>query len=370
MKEDPKILLLEDQEDDAGLIDYALRKGGFSFFMKKVDCHEDFVRSIVEFAPDIILSDHALPQFNSIEALTVCRAASRHLPFILVTGAVSEEFAVSCLKQGADDYILKSNLSRLPASITNAIKFHQQEREREEFEVTLRNQNKELKKINEELDSFVYSISHNIRAPLSSVLGLIHLGKLEFKGNDNFLGYLDLMERSINQLDRTLREILDYSLNARGELHIQEIDLQQLIQDCLDRLMYVSGFDQITKEVRYQSSSAFYSDPYRISVILGNLLSNACKYMNKDKPENKIVIEAEVMTSHATIRVIDTGIGIPPEIRPRIFDMFYRGSEYSDGAGLGLYIVKEATSKLQGSIEVESQLDIGTIFQLDLPNFG
>lgn len=370
MDERLKILLLEDVEDDAGLIDHSLRKAGLSFTMRRVEDRDAFVRGLSNFMPDVVLSDHALPLFNSIEALTVCRSMSRHLPFILVTGTVSEEFAVSCLKKGADDYILKSNLSRLSASIANSIKYHQQEMEREEFEATLRNQNDELKKINQELDSFVYSISHNIRAPLSSVLGLINLGRLEFRDNGNFMTYLDLMNRSLNQLDATLKEILDYSLNARGELHIQPINLQKLIQDCLDRLMYISGYDQIVKEVRHDSVADFYSDPYRISVILGNLLSNAFKYMNKDKPGNKIVIEARVETTHASIEVKDTGIGIPNEIQSKIFNMFYRGSEYSDGAGLGLYIAKEAVNKLNGSIAVKSEPDVGTIFHVDLPNFG
>ena len=117
-----KILMLEDLQDDVGLIERTLRKEGMSFSSKRVDSQEEFSSCLEHFQPDVILSDHALPQFNSLEALKICRKQAVNVPFILVTGTVSEEFAVSCLKQGADDYVLKSNMVRLPSAIQNALK--------------------------------------------------------------------------------------------------------------------------------------------------------------------------------------------------------------------------------------------------------
>src|SRR5882762_2298948 len=108
-----RILILEDVQDDVVLIEYALRKDGIQFEMMQVDSQEMFIRGLHEFKPDVILSDHSLPQFNSMEALKICRAQGLTIPFILVTGTMSEEFAVSCLKEGADDYVLKLNLTRL-----------------------------------------------------------------------------------------------------------------------------------------------------------------------------------------------------------------------------------------------------------------
>src|SRR5690349_4303585 len=112
-----KILMLEDLEDDIGLIERTLRKDGIPFTSRYADTRDEFVKAIEDFSPDVILSDHALPQFNSVEALNICKKAGLNVPFILVTGTVSEEFAVNCLKQGADDYVLKSNLVRLPSAI-------------------------------------------------------------------------------------------------------------------------------------------------------------------------------------------------------------------------------------------------------------
>src|SRR5258708_18862764 len=116
-----RILMLEDLEDDAGLLDRALTKEKIAFTRIRVDTREEFVHALDTFNPDLILSDHALPQFNSIEALKIVQESKAEIPFIIVTGSVSEEFAVTCIKKGADDYVLKSNLSRLHLSIQHAI---------------------------------------------------------------------------------------------------------------------------------------------------------------------------------------------------------------------------------------------------------
>src|ERR1041385_1148659 len=113
MSKELRILMLEDLEDDAGLLDRALTKEKIAFTRMRVDTREEFIDALHSFGPDLILSDHALPQFNSIEALKIVQETNLEIPFIIVTGSVSEEFAVNCIKKGVDDYVLKSNLSRL-----------------------------------------------------------------------------------------------------------------------------------------------------------------------------------------------------------------------------------------------------------------
>ena len=242
MKRTLKILCLEDDEEDFDIINHTLETGGLSIATKRVDTKEKYLDALDTYNPDVILSDHSLPQFNSTEALKLCHAKHLQIPFILVTGAVSDEFAVNCIKLGADDYVLKSNLRRLPSAIENALKHKGTEKARLKAISELAARNEELLKINNELDSFVYSVSHNLRAPLMSVLGLLNLVKLE-NSTENLHHYHQMMEDSIYKLDNTVKEILDYSRNARQELQIGPIDFKNMIKETLDKMQFMSGFE-------------------------------------------------------------------------------------------------------------------------------
>jgi len=364
-----KILMLEDLQDDVGLIERTLRKEGMNFSSRRVDSQEEFSECLTNFQPDVILSDHALPQFNSLEALKICRKQAVNVPFILVTGTVSEEFAVSCLKQGADDYVLKSNMVRLPSAILNALKQRHHEVKRKKAEHTLRKQNEELVKINKELDSFVYSVSHNLRAPLMSVLGLINLVQLENKNGDQTMNdYFQMMQHSIHKLDETLKEILDYSRNARSALNISEVDIKKMIEDSFERLKYMEGSENISKSIEIGDNIPFYTDPYRLSVIINNLVSNAIKYRDVSKDHNVLQVKVHISDAQLDLVFGDNGIGIGKEYLPKIFEMFYRATERSEGAGLGLYIVRETVDKLHGSITVESENGQGATFKITIPN--
>jgi signal transduction histidine kinase len=364
-----KILMLEDLQDDVGLIERTLRKEGVKFASRRVDSQEEFTASLQEFQPDVILSDHALPQFNSLEALKICRQKAINAPFILVTGTVSEEFAVSCLKQGADDYVLKSNLVRLPSAIQNALKQRHHEARRRKAEQTLRKQNEELVKINKELDSFVYSVSHNLRAPLMSVLGLINLVQLENRNGDSALNdYFEMMQHSIHKLDDTLKEILDYSRNARSALNVSEVNVRKLIDESFERMKYMEGSESITKTIDTTGVQSFYTDAYRLSVIINNIVSNAIKYRDPQKNSNTLSVKAELQDERLVLIISDNGIGISDEYLPRVFEMFFRATERSEGAGLGLYIVRETVEKLHGEITLESKVGVGTTFRVSIPD--
>lgn len=370
MKSTLKILILEDVEDDVELIKRTLRKAGLEFETRQVDTREGFLRALKDYQADVILSDHSLPQFDSIEALALSKEHAGHIPFILVTGAVSEEFAVTCLKDGADDYVLKSNLARLPNAIRNSLK----QREAEEAELraaqALQSQNAELKKINKELDSFVYSVSHNLRAPLMSVLGLLDLAKHESQNNKSELDlYFSMMETSIHKLDETVKEILDYSRNARQNLSIEKIDLGKMIDDHFDKMQFMPGSQSIQRFINIEEKAIFHSDSYRLSVIMNNLISNAIKYHDPQKDHSFIRISVSVDEEKATIVFEDNGIGIEERYLDKVFDMFFRGTEKNKGAGLGLYIVKEAVDKLTGKVSIQSMVGQGTLFSIELPNF-
>lgn len=362
-----KILSLEDLEEDFFLITHALKKSGMAFTAKRVDSKEEFSRALKEFGADVILCDHSLPQFNSNEALRIFHQHKLQIPFILVTGAVSEEFAVSSLKHGADDYVLKSNLARLRNVIDNALKQREAERAKIEAAQALARQNEALTKINKELDSFVYSISHNLRAPLMSVLGLLDLAQNE--SNTTVIHqYHEMMKTSVCKLDETLKEILEYSRNARQGLIIAEIDFQKLINDNFERMQFMPGYDRIRKEIFIEGEGRFFSDSYRLSLILNNLISNAIKYSDPQKETSFIQITISLRPQKVSLVFKDNGIGIEPDYIQKVFNMFFRATEKNEGAGLGLYIVKEAVEKLGGHVELESQVGKGVVFRIELPN--
>lgn len=365
-----KILYLEDNPNDAELVELLLRKEGMRIDLLRVDSRKEFVDAIRGDKYDVILSDHSLPQFNSSEALRICNLAHVKVPFILVTGTVSEEFAVECLKQGADDYVLKSNLVRLPRAIVNSIRQRKLASDRLNDELTLRYQNDELFKINQELDSIVYSVSHNLRAPLLSVLGILNLAKTEEHPRHTvFDSYLKMMESSVRRLDDTLQEILDYSRNARLEVSAKQISFKTLIQNCIEDLKYITGFEQIKFETEIEGDEVlFFSDPYRINMIFTNLLSNAIKYRDSTKAQSIIWVSVTITEEAASILFQDNGIGISENLISEIFNMFYRGTEKSNGAGLGLYIVKETIGKLKGEINVTSKFSEGSTFRVSIPN--
>jgi signal transduction histidine kinase len=363
-----KILILEDNKDDVYLIKRTLMKEKIKCEIDRVDSKDEFLDALRSNSYDVILSDHSLPQFNSSSALRLCRGSGIAVPFILVTGTVSEEFAVSVIRQGADDYVLKTNLSRLPTAILNALQKRRMEAEKRLIEIAIRQQYDELRKTNKELDSFVYSVSHNLRAPLLSVIGLLDVARRDTHPRDPIYDeYFMMIQSSMSKLDETIKEILQYSGNARMEVDQKVIDFEVVIQEAIERLRYMEGFDKVRIHVNVNMGQLFYSDPYRLSIIMSNLLSNAIKYRDREKQNQFVTIDVSHQGNHVLVTFQDNGIGIQKEYMGKIFNMFFRATEKSQGAGLGLYIVRETVSKLEGSIEARSEFGNGVSFTITLP---
>lgn len=224
----------------------------------------------------------------------------------------------------------------------------------------------ELKIRNTELDNFVYKVSHDLRAPLSSILGLVNLARLP--GNtDNPNDYIDIIGEKVEHLDHFIGDVLSHSKNLKMEVTTSKVDFEQIIDRTFNELSYLIGAQEMNRIVKIEGID-FYSDPWRISEILRNLISNAIKYRKLDIPDPEIKIKILIDNLRAEISFTDNGIGIDEQNLARIFEMFYRATEQSDGSGIGLYIVKNAVDKLGGQMTVASQLDHGTRFNIVLPN--
>lgn len=226
--------------------------------------------------------------------------------------------------------------------------------------------NKELRKVNSELDRFVYSASHDLRAPLASILGLVSVARLDTQ--ENMHDYLTKIELSIQRLDGFIHDIIDFSRNARTELDSSRIDFHQLVTEVVSDLKYLDEKNKIEHIVEIQGSSEFFSDKKRLLIILRNLISNSIKYQNPNISNPFIKVAVNISSSVAVLHVSDNGMGIGEAHLEKVFNMFYRGHQSNKGSGLGLYIVKETVERIQGTIKVASTPDKGTTFTIILPN--
>ncbi len=225
----------------------------------------------------------------------------------------------------------------------------------------------ELINTNYELDSFVYKVSHDLKAPLRSMLGLINLSQKE-NTEDTVKLYLDMMVRSIHNMDIFIKDLTQFSRNSRMEVIKETIDFKELITKIENDLKYDDNARFISFERNIIQQSLFYSDPNRVETIVSNLLSNAYKYHRFDCNNPYINVKIEVSESSACIIIKDNGSGIADEYHNKIFQMFFRASEKSQGSGLGLYIVKSAIDKLEGTIALHSIPDKESTFTVEIPN--
>jgi PAS domain S-box-containing protein len=224
----------------------------------------------------------------------------------------------------------------------------------------------ELQIRNAELDNFVYKVSHDLRAPLSSILGLVHLAS--FKDNqDDPYEYIKLIGEKAMRLDAFISDVLSHSKNLKLEINVEKVNLKSSLERAIADLNYLKGTSDVDFLLQVEDAE-IWSDPWRISEIFRNLVSNAVKYRKMDGEKPWVKVSIEVAQGVAMIRFEDNGIGIEKKNLDRIFEMFYRATEQSDGSGIGLYIVKNAVEKLQGKLLVNSVAGQGTTFTIQLPS--
>ncbi len=224
----------------------------------------------------------------------------------------------------------------------------------------------DLKERNYELDQFVYKTSHDLRAPLMSILGLVNLIKQE--PLPPVIGqYIHLIDNRVHKLDSFIKSMLDYSRSTRSTVQYTSVDMDVLIKEILTSLELMKNFERLHISTIIQSGE-FYSDVFRLKTILSNLISNAVKYQDLNKHKSCLTIKVKVNPERVIIHLQDNGVGIADSYQDRIFGMFFRATDQSEGSGLGLYIVKQAVSVLKGSLQFRSKLGKGTDFVINLPN--
>jgi signal transduction histidine kinase len=277
---------------------------------------------------------------------------------IILSATVKERLEVQNKLQ-----IFNENLETMVLERTSALK--DEITIRKKAEEKIQRTNLELSKRNTELDNFVYSVSHDLRAPIASVLGLINLAKKDIDIHMKDM-YLDMIQKSAMQQDLFIKEILDQSRNSRLEVKREEILFQSLIEETFTQLKFATNAVQnVEKIINVNQTHPFLSDRWRLKVILNNLISNAIRYRNGRDPVIKVNVD--ISENAATVAIEDNGKGIEKDHLPNIYKMFYRATDDGAGSGLGLYIVKEAIEKLNGNINIESEVGKGTRVRMEIP---
>lgn len=235
-----------------------------------------------------------------------------------------------------------------------------------QYDLVIRSQNEELIKTNEELDRFVYTASHDLKAPLNSVIGLVSIIKLTDDPAE-IKSMVQLIEKSVNSLKHFISEVTDYARNSRTEIVYETIPLHSFVEDIYATLQFYEKDKLITWRNEIDKDLNIRTDQYRLRISLTNLLANGLKYADTSKPTPFLSIKGSVMNKTLTLRIEDNGIGIAADKLSKLFQMFYRATEKESGSGLGLYIAKESVEKLKGRMEVKSVFKEGTTFTITLP---
>jgi signal transduction histidine kinase len=342
-----KILHLEDLPADAEMVDRVLRKAKLWFEKKVVIDRPDFLKALREFQPDIILSDHSLPAFNSLEALKITREEGLHPPFILVTATVSEEYAVNVIKEGASDYILKDRLERLPNAVQNALDRRRTEEELARqrdlqqklvMETSIQVQEKEREQIGKELHD-------NINQILAAAK--LYLDIAAKDDGDTRTEAMDRCQRNLNLAMEEIRQ-LSQSLVAPS---LGGIGLDHALRKLLDSF-------PLSASLRLDLDTSGYLDDIGDDGIKLTCYRIAQVQMNnivKHSRANNASILLNRTPDRLTLLIRDDGIGFNPARKT---------------GGIGLRNIRNRVTYYNGTLDVDSAPGKGCTLTITIPLTG
>lgn len=411
MKSEIKILILEDNTNDADLLYRELKKSGLNFISKVVSTHDEFENALESFLPDLILSDYSLPAFDATTAFRIKQNKYPQIPFIIVSGIIGEENAVELIKEGVTDYAQKNTLFTLVPKITRALN---EKKEREEKliiaeklkqqtieliiankELLIQNQEKErrtadLIAANKELLAFTYVSSHDLQEPLRKIQAFISVilkkenENLSEMGKTNFLK----VSTAAGRMQQLILDLLDFSRVNTGERKFENTDLNMIIDEVKNDLNDMILEKQATIESTDLCPCNIIA--FQIRQLMHNLIGNALKFSIPGNPvhiliKNKIIngrtlnsldgnneVGEEKFSAgkdYCHIMVKDNGIGFEPHFSKRIFEVFQKlhEKEVYAGTGIGLAIVKKIVDNHNGIITATSELKEGATFDIYIP---
>lgn len=223
-----------------------------------------------------------------------------------------------------------------------------------------------LKKANTELDTFLYRSSHDLRAPLTTILGIVEVLKIE-ENKVKTSQYLELINERVDQADNVIKDIITLRKGQKLGLNLKELNISEEITKEYDMLRSpIKEMPELLMEI--EGDQTINTDLERLHTVLTNILSNSIKYHKYNQKHPWIKVKSARNEDGIELTISDNGTGIDEKHLKHIFEMFYRANKSSTGSGLGLYLVKDALNVMKGSIEVNSVKDIGTDFKIFIRN--
>jgi signal transduction histidine kinase len=374
-----RVLLVEDSDPDADLVMELLKdRTSPTFDLSRVSRLSDALHHLSEQVTDIVLLDLSLPDSYGVDTLELLLKNVPQVPVVVLTGFDDQSFGLRAVKSGAQDYLVKGQVT---SNLISRVLLYAIERKTNELErtatlqreLTARDQAEKAVGIR---DEFLSVASHELKTPLTALKIQIELlkkviAKIELPEEikNQCLRVIHGTEYDVNRVIHLVYTLLDFSQiqSGRLQLNYSNFEISELVNYSIERLS--REIEAVKCKVYLKSQKPIFGtwDRFRVEQIIANLLTNAAKYA----PGKPIEISIDQTHSDMILKIRDYGIGIAPENRDRIFHRFERAIDPSQkgvsGFGLGLYIVRQIVDAHGGSIHVESQRGKGSTFQVCLP---